>query len=130
MEPACSTYRLLAMRLSQSVVAALAIVSLSTLSACGSEPAEFGAAPAAELAPGDCSLESGTGVDLDIPGPGTPTPEEAVAPYLNAYVIADVEEEQTSATVTAEAPGGATRVFDLTLRDDGWWPDSYVECRS
>lgn len=106
------------------------IASLGTLSACGDESAETEAAPALEASASSCSKEDGTGVALDVPGPGMPTPEEAVAPYLDAYVIASVEKDQRSATVTTEAQGEgeAIRIFELTLRDDGWWPDGYVEC--
>ena len=116
------------MHISRTTVAAMIITSLGTVSACGGESAETEAAPAPEVSAGDCAKEDGTGVALDIPGPGTPTPEEAVAPYLDAYVIASVDENQRSATVTAKADGGAVRIFELTRRNDGWWPDGYVQC--
>lgn len=113
------------------LTAALAVVALSTLHACGEESVPPDAAQASAVDPSECSAESATrGVDLDIPGPGMPTPEEAVAPYLDAYVVTDVEAQQRSATVTTETDGGAIRVFTLTRRDDGWWPDGYIDCTS
>ncbi len=119
------------MRFAQTVVAAaLAVASLSGLSACGDESTASGALPASEAAPSVCSHESGAGVDLDVPGPGKPTPEEAVAPYLDAYVVTNVEEHQRSATLRAETAGGAVRLFNLTRRNDGWWPEGYAECAS
>lgn len=69
-----------------------------------------------------------TGVDLDIPGPSAPTPEGAVAPYLDGFVAANVDTGQCFATVTAETKGGAARIFKLTRRDDGWGPDRCKEC--
>ena len=66
---------------------------------------------------------------LDIPGPGNPSAEEAVEPYLDAFVVVSVQEDGANATVTAEAPGSdAVRLYDLTHREDGWWPDGYTEC--
>ena len=73
--------------------------------------------------------KGGLSTDLDIPGPGKPLPEEAVEPYLDAFVVVSVQEDGANATVTAEAPGSdAVRLYDLTHREDGWWPDGYTEC--
>ncbi|WP_292604627.1 hypothetical protein [Nocardioides sp. REDSEA-S30_B4] len=69
------------------------------------------------------------GTALDIPGPGKPLPEEAVEAYLDAFVVVSVQEDGENATVIAEAPGSdAVRLYDLTRREDGWWPDGYTEC--
>lgn len=75
-----------------------------------------------------CPVEEQTIVDLDIPGPGMPTPEEA----LNAYAEGPFRVVSTangSAIVNALGPDGTVkRVFEVTQREDGWWPDSYTEC--
>lgn len=68
---------------------------------------------------------------LDIPGPGRPTPQEAVHPYLGAHEIHLVSTSGRRATVTAmNLAGEVRRSYDLTLREDGWWPDGYDECLS
>ena len=48
---------------------------------------------------------------------------------LDAFVVVSVQEDGENATVIAEAPGSdAVRLYDLTRREDGWWPDGYTEC--
>ena len=75
-----------------------------------------------------CPNSSRKSVDLDIPGPGQPTPQLAVAPYALGSAIV-ISEENGAATVLGLAGyGEPTRVFKVTKREDGWWPDSYVEC--
>lgn len=79
--------------------------------------------------PIQCTEGDGLSMALDIPGPGRPTPEEAVEPYLAAFVVVDVQEDGETATVTAEAPASdAVRLFELTRHKDGWWPDGYRQC--
>ena len=68
-------------------------------------------------------------VDLDIPGPGQPTPEEAVAPYAGAGRLVLVSEQGKTATVDVVGPEGQVfRVFEVTKHRDGWWPDGYTQC--
>lgn len=76
----------------------------------------------------DCPAKGQTPVDLDVPGPGTSTPEQAVAPFADGPTTL-VTEAKGSATVHALGPDGTvTRVFQVKQREDGWWPDSYTEC--
>lgn len=102
---------------------AASVVVLVVAAGCGDAK---DAEPAEEAAKCD---KGGLGTALDIPGPGKPLPEEAVEPYLDAFVLVSVQEDGENATVIAEAPGSdAVRLYDLTRREDGWWPDGYTEC--
>lgn len=75
----------------------------------------------------DCAAPAG--VALDIPGPGQPTPEEAVAPFADGLVPVLMHQTATAATVTTfSAAGDAIRVFTVTRREDGWWPDGWSQC--
>lgn len=75
-----------------------------------------------------CPNSSRKSVDLDIPGPGQPTPQLAVAPYALGSAILLSEENGTATVLGLAGYGEPTRVFKVTKREDGWWPDSYVEC--
>jgi len=75
-----------------------------------------------------CPNSSRKSVDLDIPGPGQPTPQLAVAPYALGSAILISEENGTATVLGLAGYGEPTRVFKVTKREDGWWPDSYVEC--
>lgn len=66
----------------------------------------------------------------DIPGPGRPTPREAVAPYIVGSALVISEDARSATVIEVAGYGSATRVFEVTKREDGWWPDSYVVCRS
>lgn len=102
---------------------AASIISLVIAAGCGDANDARATDEAAQCDKGGLSTA------LDIPGPGRPTPEEAVEPYLDAFVVVSVQEDGGTATVTAEAPGSdAVRLYDLTRREDGWWPDGYTEC--
>ena len=103
------------------------------LSGCGSAagPSEDSeTTPAAENGPtrdieSDCP---GTHVALDIPGPGRPTPDEAVAPYAKGTPVT-VNRTPRKAVVHDLSPDGAIlRIFQVSKHDDGWWPDGYAEC--
>lgn len=75
-----------------------------------------------------CPASEQTAVDLDVPGPGKSTPEEAVAPFADGPTTV-VDETEGAATINAlGADGTVARVFRVTQRKDGWWPDSYTEC--
>ena len=75
-----------------------------------------------------CPNSSRKSVDLDIPGPGQPTPQLAVAPYALGSAILISEENGTATVLGLASYGEPTRVFKVTKREDGWWPDSHVEC--
>jgi hypothetical protein len=75
-----------------------------------------------------CPNSSRKSVDLDIPGQGQPTPQLAVAPYALGSAILISEENGTATVLGLAGYGEPTRVFKVTKREDGWWPDSYVEC--
>lgn len=77
-----------------------------------------------------CPFAEQTSVALDIPGPGQPTPQEAVAPFLGSLSISAVHTKERAAQVIAsDADGAALIVYSLTQQEDGWWPDGYTECR-
>lgn len=104
---------------------------LLLLTGCGTEATDDSAASGKEnerQARLVCPASDQTAVDLDVPGPGKSTPEAAVAPFADGSTTL-VNETEGSATVNAlGADGTVTRVFKVTQRKDGWWPDSYTEC--
>lgn len=67
-------------------------------------------------------------VSLDIPGPGRPTPEEAVAPYANGTTVVVRQKRGTAVVHVLDPDGNVVRIFEVTRHDDGWWPDGYTEC--
>lgn len=67
-------------------------------------------------------------VALDIPGPGRLTPQEAVAPYIVGSALVISEDAHSATIMELAGYGSATRVFEVTKREDGWWPDTYVVC--
>lgn len=79
-----------------------------------------------------CPTDQRTAVDLDVPGPGQPTPEAAVAlllPQLGQLSVGSVKSEGRRATVAAvNSAGSVVRIYSLTLATDGWWPDGYSTC--
>lgn len=70
----------------------------------------------------------GPEVALDIPGPGMPTPDEAVAPYAKGTPKTVKQTSQTALVHDLSARGTVLRIFDVSKHEDGWWPDGYVEC--
>lgn len=77
-----------------------------------------------------CDEAEQTRVALSIPGPGRPTPEEAVSPYAGALKLVAQEGDGRTSVLGLRADGSVFRVFDVSRLDDGWWPDGYRECRS
>ena len=77
-----------------------------------------------------CDQDNQTLVAMDIPGPGRPTPEEAVAPYAGALKLVAQEQDEQTSVLGLRADGSVFRAFDVSRHDDGWWPDGYRECRS
>lgn len=75
-----------------------------------------------------CDETEQTGVRLDVPGPGRPSPEEAVAPFAGALTLAAHERDGGTTVLGLRADETVFRVFKVTKRDDGWWPDGYREC--
>lgn len=102
-------------------------------SACGDRAAADAGdatspAPSAPSLPCD-EIEQGY-VGWDVPGPGRPSPEEAVAPFAGALTLVAQEGGGGTAVLGLRADGTVFRVFEVTARDDGWWPDGYRECSS
>ena len=75
-----------------------------------------------------CDETEQGGVALDVPGPGRPTPEEAVAPYAGALTLVAQQGDDGTTVLGLRADGTVLRVFGVTKREDGWWPDGYREC--
>ena len=71
-----------------------------------------------------------TVTDLDIPGPGRPTPEEAVAPYAEGgdELTAEPSGDRTATVHVLDEDGEVVQVFQVSRHRDGWWPDSITEC--
>lgn len=67
-------------------------------------------------------------VALDVPGPGQPTAEEAVAPYAGALTLVVQQSGGESTVLGLLSDNTVVRVFQVTKRVDGWWPDGYREC--
>ena len=117
--------------------AVIAVVA-GLMAGCGQDdPAGTGRAETvqADAPPSDgaglpCAQDEQTGVSLDVPGPGRPTPEEAVAPYAGALDLTTVEAGDRTEVHGLRDDGTVLRVFQVTEHDDGWWPDGYTECRT
>ena len=77
-----------------------------------------------------CPASNQRRTDLDVPGPGRATPEQAVAPFSGGGEVTTVAgEERDKAVVQLLGTGGiVVRAFQVSAHDDGWWPDGYVEC--
>lgn len=105
----------------------LASVLFLLVAGCGSVPADDSSEADGQTGLG-CSVGEQRAVDLDVPGPGMPTPEEAVNAVSDGLATV-VSKAAGAATVNTLGPDGTVmRVFELTQREDGWWPDSYTEC--
>jgi hypothetical protein len=108
---------------------------LALLVAIGSACGQGGAGDATELAEPSSSTMSlpcaeieQTRVMLDIPGPGQPTPEEAVAPFAGALTLVAQPRDGQAVVLGLRANGTVFRVYRVAKHKDGWWPDSYREC--
>ena len=77
-----------------------------------------------------CADTEQSRVALDVPGPGQPSPEEAVAPYAGALEVASREVDGDTVVVGLRQDGSIFRVYQVTRRAAGWWPDGYSECRA
>lgn len=101
---------------------------------CGDRPAPNATAAGASRSPTAsaasllCAESEQTAVDLDVPGPGRPTPEEAVAPYADALTLVVHQGDDGTTVLGLHADKTVARVFDVTKRGDGWWADGYREC--
>lgn len=111
-----------------------ALVIATLIAGCGSGARPSGAsdsATAAEHGPAPVVASDCPGthiVALDIPGPGRPTPEEAVAPYAKG-APETVKKTSRNAVVHDLGPEGELlRIFQVSKHKDGWWPDGYTEC--
>jgi hypothetical protein len=71
--------------------------------------------------------------DLDVPGPGAETPEKAVANLNPGETLASTtfsNDGRTAEVAVRNSEGIVSRVYLVTNRADGWWPDGYTECRN
>lgn len=108
-------------------VALLAVLG----SACGSGSADDDTeaskpSPTALSLP--CDEKGQTVVMWDVPGPGRPTPTEAVAPHAGALTLVEQESGGDTTVFGLHEDGSVFRAFQVTKHDDGWWPDGYREC--
>lgn len=108
-------------------VSVLAVTAVLVLGSCSDGKTASDSEAAQPKLALDCGASQPLGTDLDVPGPGRATPEEAVAPYADAM---DLVAEQTGgrAVVYAVRDGEVIRQFRASERDDGWWPDGYTAC--
>lgn len=77
-----------------------------------------------------CADTERSRVDLDVPGPGQPGPEQAVAPYAGALELASREINGDTVVLGLRQDGSIFRTYHVRKRADGWWPDGYSECRA
>ena len=75
-----------------------------------------------------CRTTEQTGVIWDYPGPGQPTPEEAVVPFAGALTLVVLERDGKTEVLGLKPDGTVFRVFQVTKQKDGWWADGYREC--
>lgn len=112
------------------LVVTLALLAMAG-SACGSRSAADSTQPAVFSASKmslPCPVADQTGLDLDVPGPGQPTPEEAVAPYAGALTLVAEQVDGRTIVLGLRGDGSVFREYQVTEREDGWWPDGYHEC--
>lgn len=111
----------------------LSVTVAALAGGCGDQAAS-GTQTSAEQAPTSvpdglpCPTAEQRVTALDIPGPGQPTPEESVAPYAGATTLVAQQDDDKTTVVVLRADGTVFRVFDVSLHDDGWWPDGFREC--
>lgn len=107
----------------------VAVVTLS--SACGAQSSNDTQAsePTTRASALACAESDQSSVALDVPGPGQPSPEEAVAPYAGALELVAEQVDGSTIVVGLIRDGTVFRVYQVTKRSDGWWPDGYAECR-
>lgn len=106
-----------------------AVVMLGSGCGEGTVPDELDAARSDTSATSlPCDETEQTAVALDVPGPGRPSPEEAVAPFAGALTLVAQERGGGTTVLGLRADGTVFRVFEVTEREDGWWPDGYREC--
>ena len=107
----------------------VAVVTLS--SACGARSSGDTQAsePPTRASALPCAESDQSGVALDVPGPGQPSPEEAVAPYAGALELVAEQVDGSTIVVGLRRDDTVFRVYQVTKRSDGWWPDGYAECR-
>lgn len=77
-----------------------------------------------------CASTEQSRVDLDVPGPGQPSPEEAVAPYAGALELTSRGVDGDTVVLGLRQDGSVFRMYHVRKRADGWWPDGYAECRA
>lgn len=75
-----------------------------------------------------CDVSEQTMVMFDLAGPGQPTPRQAVAPHAGALTLVVQESAGDTTVFGLRDDGSVFRAFQVTKRDDGWWPDGYREC--
>ncbi|MEP7738889.1 hypothetical protein ABKW28_14640 [Nocardioides sp. 31GB23] len=75
-----------------------------------------------------CEESEQTYAAWDVPGPGRPTPEAAVAPCAGSLTLVAHQTAKGTTVLGLRADGSLFRVFDVTKSNDGWWPDGYREC--
>src|SRR5688572_8766476 len=116
------------MRFAQAATYAVLVLLAS---ACGDRPAPDAtdaSAPSSSAMSLPCDGTEQTGVVLDVPGPGRASPEEAVAPFAGALTLVAQERDGRTKVLGLRADKTVFRVFEVTKREDGWWPDGYQEC--
>lgn len=118
------------MRVGMSVVLMLVAVGCGEASEPVTKAARASAPSGVAATALPCDESEQTYVAWDVPGPGRPTPEEAVAPYAGALTLMAQRGPKATTVLGLRADGSLVRVFDVSKGDDGWWPDGYRECSS
>ncbi|GAA1435189.1 hypothetical protein GCM10009641_30700 [Mycobacterium cookii] len=119
------------MRIGHVVVMVAVVAAVG--SGCGASTAATREDPTPSAVTGTalpCADAEQSRVDLDVPGPGQPSPEEAVATYAGALELASREVNGDTVVVGLRQDGSIFRTYHVSQRADGWWPDGYSECRA
>jgi len=109
------------------------VMLVGACSACGaqgSSTAMRAPTPSARADALPCADGGQSHVALDVPGPGRPTPQQAVAPYAGALELVTADVDEGTVVLGLRHDDSVFRVYRVTERSDGWWPDGYAECRA
>ena len=115
----------------RGVLNTLALLAAASLSACGSDDSESSTRGLDRSETGQslpCAKAEQLLTALDIPGPGQPTPEDAVAPYAGGLFLAAERVDGRTIVLGLRRDGTVFREYQVRKRSDGWWPDGYREC--
>jgi len=78
-----------------------------------------------------CTPSQQRSFDLDVPGPGASSPEQAVETVSDdgyTFVTFRDQDSRSVSVYALDSTGAVTREYRVSERRDGWWPDSFTSC--